>query len=97
MAVATVNDIHSELNETVVEEVVAVDSLDSIQAAVRAAAESGAAVAIAGGRHAMGGQQFCAGGRLLDTRGLDRVLDFDSERGVIEVEAGLHWPGLSSG
>src|SRR2546429_8148729 len=87
MAVATVNDIHSELNETVVEEVVALDSLDSIQAAVRAAGESGAPVAIAGGRHAMGGQQFCAGGRLLDTRGLDRVLDFDRERGVIEVEA----------
>jgi len=94
MAVATVNDIHSELNETVVEEVVALDSLDSIQAAVRAAGESGAPVAIAGGRHAMGGQQFCAGGRLLDTRGLDRVLDFDRERGVIEVEAGLQWPGL---
>ena len=94
MAVATVNDIHSELNETVVDEVVAVVSLDSIQAAVRAAAESGAAVAIAGGRHAMGGQQFCAGGRLLDTRGLDRVLDFDRERGIIEVEAGLQWPGL---
>src|SRR6266705_1013603 len=81
MAVATVNDIHSELNETVVEEVVALDSLDSIQAAVRAAGESGAPVA-------------SAGGRLLDTRGLDRVLDFDRERGVIEVEAGLQWPGL---
>jgi FAD/FMN-containing dehydrogenase len=94
MAVATVNDIHSELNETVVEDVIALDSLDSIQNAVRGAADSGTPVAIAGGRHAMGGQQFCAGGRLLDTRGLDRVLDFDRERGVIEVEAGLQWPGL---
>ena len=94
MAVATVNDIHSELNETVVEEVIALDSLDSIQNAVRGAADSGTPVAIAGGRHAMGGQQFCAGGLLLDTRGLDQVLDFDRERGVIEVEAGLQWPGL---
>jgi FAD/FMN-containing dehydrogenase len=94
MAVATVNDIHSELNETVVEDVVAVDTLDSIREAVRDAADFGTAVAIAGGRHAMGGQQFCAGGLLLDTRGLDRVLDFDRERGVIEVEAGLQWPGL---
>src|SRR5439155_11399949 len=50
MAVATVNDIHSELNETVVEAVVALDSLDSIEAAVRAAAEAGTPVAIAGGR-----------------------------------------------
>ena len=94
MAVATVNDIHSELNETVVEEVIALDSLDSIQNAVRGAADSGTPVAIASGRHAMGGQQFCAGGLLLDTRGLDQVLDFDRERGVIEVEAGLQWPGL---
>jgi FAD/FMN-containing dehydrogenase len=94
MAVATVNDIHSELNETVVEDVIALDSLDSIQNAVRGAADSGTPVAIAGGRHAMGGQQFCAGGLLLDTRGLDHVLDFDRERGVIEVEAGLQWPGL---
>ena len=94
MAVATVNDIHSELNETVVEDVIALDSLDSIQNAVRGAADSGTPVAIASGRHAMGGQQFCAGGLLLDTRGLDQVLDFDRERGVIEVEAGLQWPGL---
>jgi FAD/FMN-containing dehydrogenase len=94
MAVATVNDIHSELNETVVEDVIALDSLDSIQNAVRGAADSGTPVATAGGRHAMGGQQFCAGGLLLDTRGLDQVLDFDRERGVIEVEAGLQWPGL---
>src|SRR3954471_20657295 len=94
MAVATVNDIHSELNETVVEEVVALDSLDSIQAAVRAAGESGAPVAIAGGRHAMGGQQFCAGGMLLDTRGLDAVLGFDPEEGVVELEAGIQWPAL---
>jgi FAD/FMN-containing dehydrogenase len=94
MAVATVNDIHSELNETVVEGVVAVDSLDSIRGAVQTAAESGTAVAVAGGRHAMGGQQFCAGGLLLDTRRLDRVLDFDRGHGVIEVEAGLQWPGL---
>jgi FAD/FMN-containing dehydrogenase len=94
MAVATVNDIHSELNETVVEDVIALDSLDSIQNVVRGAADSGTPVAIAGGRHAMGGQQFCAGGLLLDTRGLDQVLDFDRERGVIEVEAGLQWPGL---
>jgi FAD/FMN-containing dehydrogenase len=90
MAVATVNDIHSELNETVVDDVVSVGSLAEIQEAVRGAKP----VAIAGGRHAMGGQQFCAGGVLLDTRALDRVLDFDRENGVIEVEAGIQWPGL---
>jgi FAD/FMN-containing dehydrogenase len=86
-----VNDVHSKLNAADVAEVVAVESLDDIRAAV---AGSQLPVAIAGGRHAMGGQQFCAGGLLLDTRPLARVLEFDRERGVIEVEAGLQWPEL---
>jgi FAD/FMN-containing dehydrogenase len=88
---AIVNDIHSELNETVVADLVPVDSLEAIQAAIRGATTP---VAIAGGRHAMGGQQFCAEGLLLDTRSLDGVLAFDEERGVIEVEAGIQWPTL---
>jgi FAD/FMN-containing dehydrogenase len=89
-----VNDVHSELNETVVDEIVSVDSLESIREAILRARSLGKAVAICGGRHAMGGQQFCNGGMLLDTRGLDRVLGFDAERGTIEVEAGIQWPGL---
>ena len=42
----------------------------------------------------MGGQQFGAGLDLLDMTGLDRVLDFDPERGEIEAEAGIMWPAL---
>jgi FAD/FMN-containing dehydrogenase len=91
---AAVNDIHSELNETVVADVVAVDSLESIQDTVRRAAAEGKPVAIAGGRHAMGGQQFCAGGVLIDTLGLDRIIGLDGEHGIIEVEAGVQWPAL---
>jgi FAD/FMN-containing dehydrogenase len=90
----TVNDIHSALNESEVAEEIAVVSLGDIQAAVARASEKGTPVAIAGGRHAMGGQQFCAGGMLLDTRGLDAVLGFDQEQGVVEVEAGIQWPTL---
>jgi FAD/FMN-containing dehydrogenase len=91
---ATLNDIHSQLNESVAAEVVAVDSLDSIQNAIRRAAAQERPVAIAGGRHAMGGQQFCSGGTVLDMRGLARVLAFDREAGTIEVEAGIEWPQL---
>src|SRR5918999_4851847 len=86
-----VNDIHSQLNETAVADVVAVDSLEAIQ---RAIATTELPVAVCGGRHAMGGQQFCAGGLLLDTRPLARVLDFDRENGAIEVEAGSRWRAL---
>jgi FAD/FMN-containing dehydrogenase len=89
-----VNDIHSRLNECEVAKVVELDSLDSTVAAIRSAAARGLPVAIAGGRHAMGGQQFCAGGVLLDTRRLERVLAFDREAGTIDIEAGIQWPGL---
>ena len=89
-----VNDIHSQLNEVRVDQIAVVDSLDGITTAIRGARERGLPVAIAGGRHAMGGQQFCEGGLLIDTRPLDRVLGFDRERGLIEVEAGIQWPAL---
>jgi len=42
----------------------------------------------------MGGQQFCSGGVVLDTRPLSRVLSLDLERGLVEVEAGIQWPAL---
>ena len=90
----TVNDIHARLNETVVDEIVEVESLEGMHRAIHRAAALGRPVAIAGGRHAMGGQQFCSGGVLLDTRGLDRVLSFDPEQGTVVVEAGIQWPAL---
>jgi FAD/FMN-containing dehydrogenase len=86
-----VNDIHSQLNDTAVAEIVAVDSLEAVQQAVTG---SELPIAVSGGRHAMGGQQFCSGGLLLDTRPLERVLDFDRHNGVIELEAGIQWPEL---
>ena len=51
-------------------------------------------MSIAGGRHAMGGQQFGEASVLVDTRGLDRVLAFDAERGIITVEGGIMWPAV---
>ncbi|MFO7543625.1 MAG: FAD-binding oxidoreductase [Thiobacillus sp.] len=89
-----VNDIHSELNASEVVEVIPVDSLQAIRAGIARAAALGIPVAVAGGRYAMGGQQFCAGGLVLDTISLDRVLAFDAGRGLIEVEAGIQWPAL---
>ncbi len=89
-----VNDIHSRLNETTVDEIVPVDSLESIGSALARAHATGRPVSIAGGRHAMGGQQFCSGGVVLDTRGMSRVLALDEVRGLVEVEAGIQWPAL---
>ena len=89
-----VNDIHSELNETTVAEVAEVSSVEEVQHTVRRAADAGLPVSIAGGRHAMGGQQFCSNGVLVDMSGLDGVVSFDRDMGTIEVEAGIEWPAL---
>lgn len=75
-------------------EITEVDSLDSLREAVTGAGERGLPVAIAGGRHAMGGQQFCEGGLLVDTRRLARILEFDRAGGLIELEAGIQWPAI---
>jgi FAD/FMN-containing dehydrogenase len=90
-----VNDVHSRLNGTTVGEVVYVDSLEAIQKAIAGSRAAGSPVAICGGRHAMGGQQFCSGGLLLDTTRLSRVLALDPEAGTAEVEAGIQWPELA--
>ena len=89
-----VNDVHSRLNPTAVARVVRPGSLDELQAAVREAANRRRPLAVCGGRHAMGGQQFCAGGTLLDTELLAGVLSLDLDAGIVEVEAGIQWPAL---
>jgi FAD/FMN-containing dehydrogenase len=89
-----VNDIHSQLNPTRIAEIVSVDSLETIQATIHRAAQQSQAICIAGGRHAMGAQQFGTDAVLVDTTQLSRVLSFDPVAGLIEVEAGIQWPEL---
>ena len=89
-----VNDLHSELNESLVAEIITVDSLETIRKGIARSRTLGIPVSVAGGRYAMGGQQFCSGGVVLDTGKLNRVLDLDTERGFVEVEAGIQWPEL---
>jgi len=90
----TVNDMHSALNATVVGGTIVVESVPVLQHVVRSAAAADLRISIAGGRHAMGGQQFGTGTILLDMRRLSRVLEMDSERGLVVVEAGIDWPRL---
>jgi FAD/FMN-containing dehydrogenase len=89
-----VNDVQTTLNPTTVAGVIDADSLEAVCDAVHRARAAGKPLAVCGGRHAMGGQQFCSDGMLLDTSGLDRVLDFERHRGIVEVEAGIQWPAL---
>ena len=96
-ASVSVNDIHSQLNATEVERIVLVDSESSLQAAIAAARAESKPICIAGGRHAMGGQQFASNATLLDTRPLRKILNLDAKRGIVEVEAGIQWPDLIAG
>ena len=92
-----VNDVHSGLNPTQVRQIETVESLRELQKLIRRANRKGAKISIAGGRHAMGAQQFGTDSMLLDTRSLDRMLNFDRGRGLVKVEAGIQWPALVNG
>src|SRR5262245_16976378 len=89
-----VNDIHSQLNETRVAAIVKPRDLDELRATLVNARRSGRSISIAGGRHAMGGQQFGEGTVMIDTRALDRVHSFDTAQGHITVQSGIQWPAL---
>src|SRR5436305_14330953 len=65
-----VNDMQSQLNATRVRRIVKPRSIDQVQASLREARREGHAVCVAGGRHAMGGQQFGREAILFDTREL---------------------------
>jgi FAD/FMN-containing dehydrogenase len=92
-----VNDIHSQLNPTRVRKILEPRTLEDVQSLVRAARNDREIISIAGGRHAMGGQQFGTNTLLVDCRKLNRVLHLDRERGILEVEAGIEWPELIDG
>ena len=64
-----VNDVHSQLNSTRVNRILKPNALEDIQAGFRAARREEQAVSVAGGRHAMGGQQFGRDTVLLDAHG----------------------------
>ncbi|MFN0135715.1 MAG: FAD-binding oxidoreductase [Phycisphaerae bacterium] len=91
-----VNDVHSALNSTQVRLLQPTSAQDVI-AAVTLAVGSGCPIAVSGGRHAMGGQQFLSESFLLDMRGLNRILDLDTQRGLVRAEAGIQWPELIDG
>jgi FAD/FMN-containing dehydrogenase len=89
-----VNDVQSQLNATRVHEIKSPRSIDELQNALREAQRQGRAMSLAGGRHAMGGQQFGTDTMLLDTTRFNQVVNFDRARGRITVEAGMEWPEL---
>jgi len=89
-----VNDVHSQLSSARVFKIVEPRSADEVRAAYKLAQNEDKSICIAGGRHSMGGQPFADQGVMLDIRKLNKVLAFDTEKGLIELESGVQWPQL---
>lgn len=88
------NDVHSQLNPTRVARVERPLALAELQAIVSRASAQKQYISTAGGRHAMGGQQFAAGTVHIDTTQMEKVLVSDGERGLLTIEAGAMWPAI---
>jgi FAD/FMN-containing dehydrogenase len=88
------NDVHSQLNATVVAQIERPASLAELVAVVKRARAEGTHISVAGGRHAMGGQQFLPDGTHIDMTALNAVLATDSQRGLLHIEAGADWPAI---
>jgi FAD/FMN-containing dehydrogenase len=93
------NDIHTGLNATRVSQVLTASSSEAVQEIVQQAAKAGHQIAIGGGRHAAGGQQFLKDQWSLDTRPMSRILSFhdqsgDDQLGLMTVQAGISWTAI---
>jgi FAD/FMN-containing dehydrogenase len=88
------NDVQSQLNATRVAAIHQPKSIDTLIGAIQGAAKTNRVISVAGGRHAMGGQQFAADALHIDSTSLNQVVSFDKTKGLIEVEAGIMWPEL---
>ncbi len=95
-AAILVNDQHSALNATHVASVSTPRNLNELVDLVKFANRSEQQISIAGGRHAMGGQQFLSNGLLIDMTFMNKVIHFDRDCGLLEVESGIMWPELIS-
>ncbi len=89
-----VNDIHSRLNRTRMMERRVPRNADDVRKIVAEVSACGGGLSIAGGRHAMGGQQFLQDGVLLDMTFCDGILGFDEDLGLLHIGAGATWPTI---
>jgi FAD/FMN-containing dehydrogenase len=89
-----VNDEHCQFGPTMVSEIDHVRSIDQARQILARARRNRTGLAICGARHAAGGQEFATTRPLVDTTSMCRVLDFDRERGLLKVQAGISWRAL---
>jgi len=89
-----VNDVHSQLSGARVFKIEQPTTVEQVRAAFKLAQTEEKSICIAGGRHSMGGQPFADQAVMLDIRKMNKVLSFDTQNGIIELESGVQWPQL---
>lgn len=89
-----VNDSQSRLNATYVADIRSPSTPSQVADLIRECSTRGLPLAVCGGKHAMGGQQFATDGMLLDTNGLNAVDPIDTFGKTVTVGAGIRWPAL---
>jgi FAD/FMN-containing dehydrogenase len=89
-----VNDKHSQMNVTIVSEVLKPRTIANVTSLIDHAQSKQKCIATCGGRHAMGGQQFLTNQILVDMVNMNKVIRFDKQHGLIEVESGIYWSDL---
>lgn len=93
-APSILNDIHSQLNKTAVKDIKYPRNIHEIKEAILLAQKRGLSISISGGQHSMGGQQYGTNTLNLNMSEYDKIISFDKEKGIIEVESGIQWPKL---
>lgn len=88
------NDQHTRLNPTHVADLFHPHTVSDIRHSLSKGKLCHRPLIAAGGFHSAGGQQMISKGSVLETRHLCRVSNFDSSKGLLEVEAGIQWPEL---
>lgn len=94
LAGVTLNDVHSQLNETEVREFSQPENLAELKSAVLKARKLKLPISISGGKHSMGGQQFGQGTYHINLSRFNRVVSLNEKKGIVEVESGIQWPEL---
>ena len=88
------NDVHSQLNQTIVQSLHQPKSEADVINLVKRAIKQNVAISISGTKHAMGGQQFGDNTMHINMLNMNDVIAFDQQTGIITVESGITWGSL---
>lgn len=86
----------SRLQPTKVLRVDTLNRVDQLQAVVQEANEKDLKISIAGSLHSQGGHAFYDGAVVLNMKDFDQVLNIDTEKKTITVEAGATWDDIQN-